>query len=107
MSLTGYWEFPGGKVERGEDPRSALRREIHEELGCTIAVGEHIETTPHEYSFGTVLLRSFWASIEDGEPTASEHSELRWCTLKELDSLRWAPADLPAVERVRAMLEVR
>lgn len=106
MSLAGYWEFPGGKVELGEDPRSALRREIHEELECVVAVGKHIETTRHEYPFGIVLLRTFWASLSAGEPTASEHSELRWCTTDELAALRWAPADLPTVERVRTMLEV-
>lgn len=106
MSLAGYWEFPGGKVELGENRRSALRREIHEELECVITVGEHIETTRHEYSFGTVLLSTFWASLDAGDPTAGEHSELRWCTPNELAALQWAPADLPTVERVRTMLDV-
>lgn len=105
MSLARYWEFPGGKIELDEDPQAALRREVLEELGCEIEVGPRIETTRHEYSFGTVMFTSFWATIDDGEPIASEHSELRWCTPNELSDLRWAPADLPTVERVRTLLE--
>lgn len=105
MSLAGYWEFPGGKIELDEAPQAALRREVLEELGCEIEVGQQIETTRHEYSFGTVMFTSFWATVDDGEPIASEHSELRWCTPNELGDLRWAPADLPTVERVRTTLE--
>lgn len=105
MSLAGYWEFPGGKIEFGEDPQSALRREILEELGCEIEVGKHIDSTPYGYSFGTVMFTSFWASITSGEPIAREHSELRWCAPNELNALRWAPADVPTVERVRTRLE--
>lgn len=105
MSLAGFWEFPGGKVEAGEDPQAALHREILEELECVIAVGERIETTRHEYSFGTVVLMSFWASLDVGEPAASEHTELRWCTADELDALSWAPADLPTVKKVQSALQ--
>lgn len=105
MSLAGFWEFPGGKVEAGEDPQAALQREILEELECVIAVGERIETTRHEYSFGIVVLMSFWASLDVGEPTASEHTELRWCTADELEALSWAPADLPTVKKVQSALQ--
>lgn len=102
--LTGMWEFPGGKVEHGESPAVALAREIREELGVEIHVGSHIDTTVHEYSFATVTLETFIATITSGEPIASEHSELRWCTASDLGELEWAPADVPAVEKILAKL---
>lgn len=106
MSLPNMWEFPGGKVETSESPASALVRELHEEIGCTVEVGSRITTTRHDYPFAIVSLTTFYASLLSGEPVADEHAELRWCTADELSSLEWAPADLPAVahvaERLRA-----
>lgn len=98
--LAGLWEFPGGKIELGESPQSALRREIAEELGCTIEVGDLIETTVHTYDFATVELTTFYASLIDGKPTATEHAELRWLDPAHLLDLGWAPADLPAVQQL-------
>lgn len=102
MSLASLWEFPGGKTEPHETPQVALAREIREELGCSIRVGQHINTTRHRYSFGLVVLSTFYAEIDAGEPTPTEHSELKWCTTGDLAMLDWAPADLPAVESVMA-----
>jgi 8-oxo-dGTP diphosphatase len=96
-ALPGLWEFPGGKVELGELPTDALTREVEEELGCEIEVGQHVTTTTHEYDFGTIRLATYYAKLKTGVPMASEHSELRWVALDNLQSLEWAPADVPAV----------
>lgn len=107
MSLPNRWEFPGGKVEAGESPSSALVRELREEIGCTVEVGSAIETTRHAYPFATISLATFYASVVIGEPKPSEHAELRWCTADELSSLDWAPADLPTVKNVVQQLIAR
>ncbi|MDY7541178.1 MULTISPECIES: (deoxy)nucleoside triphosphate pyrophosphohydrolase [unclassified Cryobacterium] len=100
MSLPGLWEFPGGKIEPNELPEQALIRELEEELLCSAEIGQHVETTEHEYDFGIVILTTYYCSLVAGEPHLTEHSEIRWVPAAELDQLEWAPADIPAVERV-------
>ncbi|WP_297743106.1 (deoxy)nucleoside triphosphate pyrophosphohydrolase [uncultured Tessaracoccus sp.] len=95
--LDGLWEFPGGKLEPAETPSQALVREIQEELGCTVQVGEHLVDTEHAYSYGLVALSTYRCTIVDGEPQLTEHSEARWVAIEELTQLDWAPADLPTV----------
>ena len=95
--LPGVWEFPGGKVEHGESKAEALIREIREELSVEISVGTQVERTLHEYDFATINLTTFRCSIVSGDLSASEHSRLVWLYPADLFSLRWAPADVPAV----------
>ncbi|KIL51813.1 8-oxo-dGTP diphosphatase MutT [Jeotgalibacillus soli] len=102
MSLPNVWEFPGGKIEQGEQPEQALYREIQEELGCTLNIFELVEDTTHEYENMIVRLMTYKASILKGEPTAREHAEIKWVSLDHLRSLEWAPADLPAVNKLLA-----
>src|SRR5690606_23603271 len=97
-SLPGLWEFPGGKIEPEESPREALEREIREELLLDVEVGEHVETTVHEYPFGEVTLTTFYCELISGEVTLTEHEAVLWLAPEELHSIEWAPADIPAVD---------
>lgn len=101
MSLPGLWEFPGGKIEAGESPENALKREIKEELGVEITVGEQIADVTHEYSTVIVRLLTYYAKIIDSsQPLAAEHEKLEWLGRHKLGELEWAPADIPTVEKI-------
>lgn len=102
MATPGVWEFPGGKVEPGETPAEALRRELREELGCEVGVGDLVARSEHEYPGGTVVLATYRCTLRAGEPRAIEHRGLRWLTAAELGDLAWAPADLPTVRLIAA-----
>jgi 8-oxo-dGTP diphosphatase len=101
--LAGGWEFPGGKVDPGEDDHTALIRECREELGVLVEVGERVGGD-WPLSEGHVL-RVWLASIVEGEPEAKEHLDLRWLSMDELYDVTWLPADLPIVHAVRNRLD--
>lgn len=99
----GMWEFPGGKVEEGEDPRDAVRRECMEELGVEVEPGEIFDVVMHRYDdVGSVLLVFVRARIAAGEPRALEGGALLWADGAAAAELAWLPADVPIVEAWRA-----
>jgi 8-oxo-dGTP diphosphatase len=101
MSIPNMWEFPGGKVEANEDIYSALEREIDEELDCKIETTKEVfNDNIHEYDSFIINLISIKCKVVEGTPTASEHSKLIWLKRENLPSLKWAPADIPAVEQL-------
>jgi len=93
--LGGLWEFPGGKVEGGEDAAAALVRELREELGVTVEPGAALGAVVHDYGRGPIRLIPLRCRIVAGEPHPHEHREIRWCTVDELQQLDLAAADLP------------
>lgn len=99
--LGGLWEFPGGKVDPGETPRSALARELHEELGVEVDVGEALQPVVWDYGTTVIQLRPFRCVVRCGEPHPHEHEDIRWCRTDDWESLAWAAADLPILEELR------
>lgn len=106
-ALGGMWEFPGGKVDSGETREAALVREIVEELDCDVTVGEPVVTTVHPYDFAEVTLTTYYCDLVGSEPRLLEHAESKWLLPEELLALDWAPADIPAVERIVEQLGPR
>jgi 8-oxo-dGTP diphosphatase len=100
--LAGLWEFPGGKLEAGESPEAALRRELTEELGATFAVGALAETVRWEYPDRTVVLRFYDCRLESGAIEPREGQAMAWADAERLATLDFPPADRELIARLRA-----
>lgn len=100
-----WWEFPGGKIEKGENPEEALQREIREELATEINIVQLLQTVEYTYPTFHIKMHCYICSISKGKLTLLEHEAARWLEAQELDSVNWLPADMLVMSKVKGILQ--
>jgi 8-oxo-dGTP diphosphatase len=98
--LEGYWEFPGGKLEKGETPEQCLSRELEEEFGIQVEVGSFIGESIYDYGHKTIRLIAYQVILLAGEFELRDHDQVMWLPKNELSRLKWAPADVPLLAMI-------
>ena len=101
----GWWEFPGGKIEAGETPQEALKREIREELDTLVEVGDLIACVEYDYPEFHLSMDCFWCTILEGNLHLNEAEDARWLTNENLMSVKWLPADLEVLEVISKSIQ--
>jgi 8-oxo-dGTP diphosphatase len=103
QKLAGFWEFPGGKVESGETPPDSLARELFEELGLKVRIGDRVAESTYEYEHGSFRVIAYLIEHFEGEPRPNVHDRLDWVKIDDLTSYQLLPADIPISESLKSL----
>ncbi|TLX77089.1 (deoxy)nucleoside triphosphate pyrophosphohydrolase [Labilibacter sediminis] len=104
MPHPGFWEFPGGKIEDGENEKDCLIREIKEELNCIISNIKPIKSFTYSYPDKNIILKPFICQLKNQIPIATEHEQIKWLALNELNTVDWLPADIEIKNYIQRIL---
>ena len=99
-SLGGLWEFPGGKIDDDETPKECLKRELKEELNIETVIGDFICSNTHDYGDFKIDLHLYEVKSFSGNIIKSEHEDIKWISKVEFDNYKFAPADIPIIEKL-------
>lgn len=100
QKLAGKWEFPGGKIEKGESPESCLTRELEEELGIRVRIGQKFGESQYRYEHGEIRLLAYYADILSGTITLNVHDAYSWESPHNIMSYDFSPADIPLARKL-------